>query len=108
MSNTFDFNQDIYLGIYKDLPFAGILTDEEIIAEQLNLPTAAPELEEDEPQPETVSRKEFYTCLEKKRLHLQQSSEDCSSPLKYLALMEKELSTSLRVKTVQTNTTSFF
>ena len=95
-------SQNDYLAIDAELPFAGVLTDEEIVASLL------PQIEsEDEPEPEPeplISRTDAIKGLQAFKLFMLQSSQDRSGALKLIETLEKEIEN----KVVQSNITSFF
>ena len=85
------FNHDVYLAIDNDVPFAGVSTDEEIIAELQ--PELAPAIEPDpatEPEPR-ISKRDANKHLQALKLFLMQSDNDCSESLKILSNVEKDL-----------------
>ena len=103
VSNTFDFGQNDFLSIDADLPFAGVLTDVEILASMTAPKTPDIDSEEEEPAP-AISRIDANKGLQAFKLFMMQSSEDRSTALKMIAILEKEM----EAKTVQSTITSYF
>jgi hypothetical protein len=93
VSKTYDFNQDEYITVDDAVPFAGALTDEEIVASVLPALEEVVE-EENETSQEAVvkvSNREAIKSFESLKLYLTQSSEDRSASLKLLERIEKDL-----------------
>ena len=98
--NTFDFGQNDFLSIDTDLPFAGVLTDEDILATM-----TAPEIdsEEEEPAPtQAISRIDANKGLQALKLFMMESSENRSTALKMIASLK------MSANTVQSALTSYF
>ena len=94
VSKTYDFNQDEYITVDDAVPFAGALTDEEIVALVLPALEEIVEEEENETSQEAVakvSNREAIKTFESLKLYLTQSSEDRSASLKLLERIEKDL-----------------
>ena len=97
------------MAIDSILPFAGVLTDEEIVAQYMPLSAdvqveAESSDEEDEQEPVSVSKAEARKHLDALKLYFLQSAQDSSDTLKLIKSVEKKL----EEKIVQSNITSFF
>ena len=95
-------SQNDYLAINADLPFAGVLIDEEIVASLL--PQIESEDESDTEPESLISRTDAIKGLQAFKLFMLQSSQDRSGALKLIETLEKEIEN----KVVQSNITSFF
>ena len=83
-TNSYDFNQDLFLSIDNEVPVGGILTDEEILAELT--PEPACEEPESEIPPVYVWKHEAIQGIQRMQMYLfMQSTEDRSDALKFLA-----------------------
>jgi len=107
--SNYEVNPDEYLAIDSILPFAGVLTDEEIVAQYMPLSAdvqveAESSDEEDEQEPVSVSKAEARKHLDALKLYFLQSAQDSSDTLKLIKSVEKKL----EEKIVQSNITSFF
>ena len=88
-----------------DVPFAGLLTDEEIIAGFLPKQASDTSAEQEEEEVlQRISKIEASKHLQALKMYFMQSGEDRSESLKHLASIEKDLA----VKTIQSNISSFF
>ena len=108
LEKTFDFNHDEYISVDAAVPFAGALSDDEIITSvlQSNLFTPEPEpdeVEQEEAYPKVTNREAIksFECL---KMFLMQCSEDRSASLLLLEGIEKDL----EVKKAQSRITNFF
>ena len=91
VTNSFDFNQDLFLSIDQDVPVGGVLSDEEILAELTPGPIEAPAEDHVESPPVIVSKCEAMKHLQGLKLFFMQSSEDKSDAINFLAGIEKDL-----------------
>ncbi len=101
-------DSNAYLAIDKNLPFAGVSTDEEIISEHMiQQASIEPELESDEEEESPpVTKSEANNALKTLQLYLLQSSDDTVSSLQQLAKLEEKIRKS--AMPVQSTITSFF
>jgi len=104
-TNSFDFNQDAYLAIDNHVPFCGVLTDEEIIAQIQSTSEPEPEPESEQELVANISKSEANKHLQALKMFLMKSSNDHSEMLKSLATIERAL---VIDSTNQTSITTYF
>ena len=95
---------DAYLAIDNQVPFAGVSTDEEIIEELQAVTMPEPEPEQNSELAPRITKSEASKHLQALKLFLMQSSKDKSEELKILATIER----GFEVKSVQSAITAYF
>ena len=104
VSKSFDFNHDEYITVGDNVPFAGALTDDEIVASvQVNETEENEEVEQGEEIPR-ISNRDALKSFECLKVYFTQCSEDRSASLKLLEKIEKDL----EVVKAQPSIKSFF
>jgi hypothetical protein len=107
IDSSFIVIPDDYLNIDAELPFAGALTDEEIVASYMPQVEQESDAEEAETEPEpAMTRAQAMKHLEDFKMFLLQSSEDRRTTLKLVTSIKNEME--IRVMPVQSTITSFF